>query len=356
MVSSRAAAKARQYRVAKSTLKAHKQLTEVDKSQLVGMHFGGLSMHVISDQSGVPYETVRRTIENYQKRGTAERKSGSGRPRKTTHSDDLHMVLLIKRDRETTCTEVAQDLWQNFISASTVRRRLHENSDLSSHFKSKKPFIGPKNRRRRIKWCMARLGWTKAQWRRFMFSDESPFVLRFHGKTRIWRGPEERFCPFALTGTVKHDERINVWGCFAAHGVGNLYLIDGIMDQYQYHKILEEQLIPSAKKLFDNKNWTFQQDNDPKHTAKSTKRLVNRLGIPLEDWPSQSPDLNPIENLWAYLNHVTRKRKCNNKVELFNVLQEAWNAIPTDYLTRLADSMPERLNAVIDNKGYPTSY
>ena len=356
MVNSRTDARSMLRRVAKSSLKSHKQLTEVNKGQLIGMHSGGLSMRLISKQSGVPFEAVRRTIKNYQNRGSTKRKSGSGRPRKTTHSDDMHMTLQFKRDRETTCTDVARDMWQNFISASTVRRRLHENSDLDSHFKSRKPFFGPRNRRRRIRWCMARLGWTKAQWRRFLFSDESPFVLRFHGKTRVWRNPNERFYPFALTGTVKHDEKINVWGCFAAHGVGNLYLVEGNLDQYQYHTILKEQMIPSAKKLFGNKNWTFQQDNDPKHTAKSTKHLVRRLCIPLEDWPSQSPDLNPIENLWAYLDHVTRKRKCNTKEQLFTVLQDAWNAIPVDYLTRLADSMPERLNAVIDNKGYPTSY
>ena len=92
-------------------------------------------MHLTSKQSGVPYETVRRTIENYQKRGTTERQSGSGRPRKTTHSDDMYMALQIKRDRESTCTDLARDMWQNSISASTVRRRLHENSDLGSHRK-----------------------------------------------------------------------------------------------------------------------------------------------------------------------------------------------------------------------------
>ena len=162
--------------------------------------------------------------------------------------------------------------------------------------------------------------------------------------------------PLATTGTVKHDIKLMVWGCFSAAGVGSLYRIEGNLEQFQYHRIIEEQLIPSATKLFNNRNWTFQQDYDSKHTAKSTKRLFNRLRVPIEDWPSQSPDLNPIENLWSHLNWELRDRKCSNLEQLFEALQEGWNKLSVDYLTTLSDSMPSRLNAVIDNKGFPTKY
>lgn len=83
---------------------------------------------------------------------------------------------------------------------------------------------------------------------------------------------------------------------------------------------------------------------------------MRRKGIPLEDWPSQSPDLNPIENLWSYLDRLLKDRQCKNELELFDTLQEGWNAIPVDYLKALVDSMPRRLNAVIDARGYPTKY
>ena len=70
-----------------------------------------------------------------------------------------------------------------------------------------------------------------------------------------------------MTGSVKHDEKIMVWGCFAAHGVGELVLIDGIMDQYQHIEIVETAVVRSAQLLFQSRSWTFQQDNDPKHTC-----------------------------------------------------------------------------------------
>jgi len=65
-----------------------------------------------------------------------------------------------------------------------------------------------------------------------------------------------------MKGTVKHDDKIMVWGCFAAHGVGNLYLVDGIMESEQYKTILRTQFKPFAQRLFGGRDYTFQQDNE----------------------------------------------------------------------------------------------
>ncbi len=201
---------------------------------------------------------------------------------------------------------------------------------------------------------MDRLHYTLDQWKRFLFTDESKFTLRFNQKIRVLRTANEINEPFAMTGSIKHDDRIMVWGGMTAHGVGNLYKIEGILEQNQYHQIIRHQLMPSARRLFNNRNWTFQEDNDPKHTANSTKALYNQLHILCEEWPANSPDLNPIEKLWQCLDIMCKDRRCNTKEELFLTLQEAWNCIPIDYLTSLVESMTRRLNAVIDAKGYPT--
>ncbi len=70
-----------------------------------------------------------------------------------------------------------------------------------------------------------------------------------------------------VAGSVKHDGKINVWGAFAAHGVGVLHIIEGIMMKEQYHEILGDVMLPSADILFGQQNWIFQQDNDSRHTT-----------------------------------------------------------------------------------------
>ena len=84
-----------------------------------------------------------------------------------------------------------------------------------------------------------------------------------------------------MKGTVKHDDKIMVWGCFATHGVGDLYLVDGIMESEQYKQILRNNFKPSAQRLFGEKDYTFQQDNDhPKHTSNATRLYIMRhLGL-----------------------------------------------------------------------------
>lgn len=90
--------------------------------------------------------------------------------------------------------------------------------------------------------------------------------------------------------------------------------------------------------------------------AINTQRAIHEMRIPLEDWPSRSPDLKPIENLWSILDRSISDNRCNTKAELWECLQQAWYKLDSSILTKLVESMPRRLHAVIDNKGYPTKY
>lgn len=147
-----------------------------------------------------------------------------------------------------------------------------------------------------------------------------------------------------------------VWGCFSANGVGPLYKIEGIMDRFGYRNILDTVMLPFAEEEMPIQ-WCFQHDNDPKHSAKIVKEWFVDNRINVLKWPSNSPDLNPIENLWEILNRSIRGQKTySNKEELFNALLEAWNNIPPNIIEGLIASMPRRCAAVIKNSGYCTKY
>ena len=90
-------------------------------------------------------------------------------------------------------------------------------------------------------------------------------------------------------------------GCFAAGGPGALHKIDGIMRKEKYVDILKLHLKTSVRKLKLGRKWVFQMDNDPKHTSKVVAKWLKNNKVKVLEWPSQSPGLNPIENLSADL-------------------------------------------------------
>ena len=104
------------------------------------------------------------------------------------------------------------------------------------------------------------------------------------------------------------------------------------------------------------RGWKFQQDNDPKHTSGHNKTHLKKQKVKVLEWPSQSPDLNPIEHLWEELDWCVRQRNCTNKEAFIKELYEHWKTIPKERFAKLMDSIPSRCAAVINAKGYAQKY
>lgn len=146
-----------------------------------------------------------------------------------------------------------------------------------------------------------------------------------------------------------------VWAAFSWFGVGPICRVNGRMDQHLYRDILCNTMKPFAVQHMPDP-FIFMQDNDPKHTARSVKQWFSSENINVLDWPAQSPDLNPIENLWADVEIALEKKVSKNAEELFQNVKEIWQSIPVERCQHLVASLPKRCKAVLEAKGYPTKY
>ena len=145
-----------------------------------------------------------------------------------------------------------------------------------------------------------------------------------------------------------------VWGYFSGDTVGDLFQIEGILNQHGYHSILRRHTIPSGLRLA-GPSFILQQDNDPKHTSRLCKGYLTKKesdGVLCQmTWPPQSPDLNPMEMVWGELDHSVTAKEPTSAKHLWELLQDCWKTVSGDYLLKLIKRMPRVCEAVIRAKG-----
>lgn len=283
-----------------------------------------------------------------------------GRPRKTTARFDRLLEIKVKSSPFLSSAEL-HHLTDAPVSFRTIRRRLQE-MNLNSRSPRKVPLLSKKNIKDRLRFAQRHLyghsdDMLRAQWQNVLWSDETKVNLFGSDSVgRVRRPPNKEFdCRYAVK-TVKHGGgNIKVWGCFSYNGVGPIIWIKETMTKETYRDILTNVMLPYARQNMAE-GWIFQHDNDPKHSAGMVKNWLEDNQVTVLEWPSQSPDLNPIEHLWYDLKKRLPKGKFINQAHLWIETQKAWNNIPKTACERLVMSMPRRCTEVIKNKGRTTRY
>lgn len=323
------------------------------------------SVRDIAKILNIPKSSVQYILKKFETTGTLQTLPRSGRPCKTSATDDRRITLAVKKKPKVSAREIAEDMQGQgiMISTTTVKRRLHA-SKFRGYKARCKPLISLKNRKARVAFAEKYLDKPEKFWKQVLWTDETKINLFQHdGKPTVWRKQGKALDPRNTTMSVKHGGgNIKAWACMASSGPGSVVFIDDvnenksdIMTSETYRTILQQNIAPNAKHLIGRSFW-LQSDNDPKHTAKATKAFLSKQKWKLLDWPSQSPDLNPIEHAFYLLKQAVSKKSPKNKGELKKVVQQAWSALPVAKLESLVLSMPRRLRAVIANKGYATKY
>ena len=320
----------------------------------------GLSIRQVADQCHVGKSTVQ---ELRKKHLATFPVSSGGRKAKLSLQDKRHCIRSITSGKLETAAKVVKHLQNELevtVSDRTVRRALQE-AGLKAMEKEKKPKLSAKNAKERLEFAKRHQHWTVDDWKRVIWSDETK-VNRFcsDGRSWCWVRDDESRQPRQVKETVKHGGgSVMVWGCMTWCGPGFICKIDGATDQYLYKEIFEDDLIKTIEWYGLNPHQViFQHDNDPKHRAKSVQDWLKNQPFDVLQWPPQSPDLNPIEHLWAILKRRLNQYEGPPKgvLELWERIEAEWNKIGQEECLKLIESMPRRIQALLKAKGMWTDY
>ena len=328
-------------------------LSDAQKAIIDTLRQQGKSKKIIAQEAGCSQSAVSKYLA-----GKALGRARCGRKRCTTKRADRALERTVYRSRFDNVGEIHKKWVEAGVAASraTTHRRLQEMGYIS-RIPSVKPLLNARQRKKRLEWAKEKKSWTVAEWSKVMFSDESKFCISFGNQgSRVWRKTGEAQNPSCMKSSVKFPQSEMVWGAMSSGGVGPLCFLKARVNAAVYQEVLEHFMLPSAEKLFGDEEFVFQQDLAPAHSAKTTTAWFADHHIRVLSWPANSPDLNPIENLWGIVKRKMANLRPSNKAELKRAIETTWMSITPAQCHKLVSSMPRRIQAVIDAKGAPTKY
>lgn len=300
--------------------------------------------------------------------------------RKLTERDLDRVELFIKSNGYKGGALSWDELNQHFefdVHPITLRERMRERL-IFTFVAVAKPYLDAKLAAHRVQWAtnMLRTYPHPSDWRHVRFSDEVHFgwgpegrQLIIRPKGRQWRAHPSRIQRKETRDRKNADDskRVHYWGAVGYNFKSPLIRYEvpgntnGKMSQQVYIESILEPVV--AEWCLENRPWCLEEDNDSGHGLRSRNNPVYRWkeshGMSTNSSTihtyyancRHSPDFAIIEDTWQYPKQYVRKRPHWNDELVDELVQEAWDQIPQDWINRLVDSMPTRLQDCIQSKG-----
>ena len=297
--------------------------------------------------------SITRIIKKIQDTGSTKNLHRSGRRTKLPMEAKAFIEDQMRKNDEATSSQIQKKLAKRgiVVSSSTVRRS-RKKQGWTLQRTAYCQLIRDTNKVKRLEYARQIME-NGDSFHNVIFSDECSVSLEQYRRTCYRKVGE----PTKRKPKPKHPLKVHVWAGISRHGATKICIFDGIMDAELYCNILETTLVPFITETLPDHR--FMQDNDPKHTSRRARAFLEEKGINWWRTPPESPDLNPIEDLWHELKfYLETKVKPTNKQELVAGIKKFWAAkVTVDKCTRYIDHVLKKVvPAVVEARGAATQY
>ncbi len=331
-----------------------REMSQDLRKKIISLHKKGEGYKKISKALLISQNTVAKVVQTFKKDGTATiSQRRPGRPRKLTPRQERLLMRRVEENRHASSLQLSKEVESQTgvtISRDTIRRTLQRNG-MHGCRPQNKALLKPRHKKARLDFARAHADKDEDYWDSILWSDETKINVfgtdGFKTVAKVRNTKKNAWC-------LQWNMVVAVSLCGAAWVLlvsGELHFIDGIINSQMW---IEEKMLPSLHAF--GRRALFQHDNDPKHTSKATVGFLKKNRVKVIQWPSMSPDLNPIEHLWGILKRQVEHHSPSSIQSLKEVILEEWKKIDLAKCRQLVHSMPRRLGAVIKNHGGHTKY
>lgn len=324
-------------------------ISERDLGKIELLHKQGKSLREIGNEVGHSYSGVKHVVDNLGK----ERKTHRGRKRKLSDRDE-RKICRAASNKVTSCAKIKAE-GDYEVSTRTINRVLKRCDHVNYEKKLTKPPISIKNKGVRIEYAHDHMTW-KEEWKKVFWSDEKKFNLDGpDGLAYYWH--DLRKDKLIFSKRQQGGGSVMIWSGFGWLDKAPIHVCQGSMTSKTYIELLKSSMLPIIERC-SGEDYRFMQDNATIHRADLTMQFFEEKGIDLLVAPANSPDLNPIENVWGLLARrvYANGRQFSNVRSLKMAIEDCWAAFTNTDLQPFILSMPDRIFEVISNHGGNTKY